>query len=82
MNDCTHTRWVDVSLGEEWDEELEEYYEKTEPEEEYTYEDIDTHRYKCTQCGEVFYYSGVAKSYFEDGVESQVRGLNSATKET
>ena len=24
-----------------------------------TFKDIDTHRYKCTQCGEIGYYSGV-----------------------
>lgn len=31
--------------------------------------DIDTHRYKCTHCGEVMYYSGAAKEYYETGVD-------------
>lgn len=29
--------------------------------------DIDLHRYKCTQCNEVMYYSGAAKEYYETG---------------
>lgn len=28
-------------------------------------EDIDTHRYRCTKCGQVFYYSGAARDYYE-----------------
>ena len=31
--------------------------------------DLDTHRYKCTQCGEVMYYSGAAREYYETGVD-------------
>lgn len=27
--------------------------------------DIDLHRYKCTQCGEIRYYSGRARDHFE-----------------
>ncbi len=37
--------------------------------------DIDTHRYKCTQCGKIMYYSGAARSYYEDGTKSGIRGL-------
>lgn len=29
--------------------------------------DIDLHRYKCTQCGLVMYYSGRAREYYEEG---------------
>jgi hypothetical protein len=29
--------------------------------------DIDLHRYKCTQCGEIMYYSGRAREYYEEG---------------
>jgi transposase len=29
--------------------------------------DLDTHRYKCTQCGKVMYYSGSAKAFYEKG---------------
>jgi len=31
--------------------------------------DIDLHRYKCTQCGEVMYYSGAAREYYETGID-------------
>ncbi len=34
---------------------------------EHTTVDIDVHRYKCTQCGAVMYYSGGAKQYYEQG---------------
>lgn len=33
----------------------------------YTTVDIDLHRYKCTMCGEVMYYSGRAREHFEEG---------------
>jgi hypothetical protein len=36
---------------------------------EYTTVDLDTHRYRCTQCGEVMYYSGAAREYYETGVD-------------
>ena len=29
--------------------------------------DIDLHRYKCTRCGEVMYYSSRAREYYEEG---------------
>lgn len=32
--------------------------------------DIDLHRYKCTQCNEVFYYSGRARDFYEQGIKS------------
>ena len=31
--------------------------------------DIDLHRYKCTQCNQVMYYSGAAREYYETGVD-------------
>ena len=31
--------------------------------------DIDLHRYKCTQCGQVMYYSAAAREYYETGVD-------------
>ena len=43
---------------------------------ESTTEDIDTHRYRCTQCNEVMYYSGRARDYFENGIKSNVPGLD------
>lgn len=29
------------------------------------YEDIDTHRFECTNCGQAGYYSGAAKRHYE-----------------
>ena len=41
-----------------------------------TYEDVDLHRTKCTQCGHLVYYSGAAKNYYENGVRTPgVKGL-------
>lgn len=31
-------------------------------------EDIDLHRMKCSRCGEVGYYSGAARDFYEKGV--------------
>ena len=48
---------------------------------EYTTEqatvDIDLHRYKCTMCGEVMYYSGRARQYHEEGTKFDwIKGLD------
>jgi hypothetical protein len=44
---------------------------------EYTTVDIDVHRYKCTQCNGVMYYSGRARDYYEKGINSEwITGLN------
>ena len=32
-----------------------------------TYEDIDLHRFRCTQCGLIRYYSERARAFYEDG---------------
>jgi hypothetical protein len=40
-----------------------------------TFEDIDLHIYKCTQCGEIGYYSGAARDYYEKGIKSEVLRL-------
>lgn len=37
--------------------------------------DIDLHRFRCTRCGEIGYYSGAARAYHEDGVKSDITGL-------
>lgn len=65
---CTHTR--DISR---W-VETEDWYHggstgEWEYTTEYTYADLDLHRYKCTQCNEIFYYSGAAREYYETGVD-------------
>lgn len=73
---CNHTtersHWVET---EDW------YHGGTTGEWVYTTErtvvDIDLHRYKCTQCGEIMYYSGRARDYYEKGIESPwVKGLH------
>jgi hypothetical protein len=33
-----------------------------------TYEDIDVGRFRCTQCGEVGYYTGQWRDFFEKGI--------------
>lgn len=43
---------------------------------EETFEDIDIHRYKCTQCGEIGYYSGAAYDYYTKGIENPMLGPN------
>ena len=59
---CNHTRetrhWVDDDwAGDGW----------WEYSTQYTTVDIDLHRFKCTQCGEIMYYSGRAREHFEEG---------------
>ncbi|BCG50153.1 hypothetical protein [Ralstonia phage RP13] len=43
---------------------------------EFTYEDISLHRFKCTQCNKVFYYSEAARKYYEEGIKSNILGLD------
>jgi hypothetical protein len=64
---CSHSRtkqtWVTTNcFGEETEG-------KWESETVSTTVDLDLHRYKCAQCGEVMYYSGAAKEYYETGVD-------------
>ena len=76
MNKCTHTkyeRWT--SSWENWmtgEDVVEEHYGEVD-----TFEDIDTHRYKCTQCGEIGYYSGAAKNWYQNKIPTPgIKGLN------
>lgn len=66
MKVCTHTEWVyPPPRHDEFSGELittmEQAYERN------TYEDIDIGRFKCTQCGEVGYYTGHWRDFFEKG---------------
>ena len=64
---CNHTRetsrWIEADT----------WYEDNSATGEWVYEtvnttvDIDLHRYKCTQCGEIMYYSSRAREYHEEG---------------
>lgn len=63
---CNHkkTEFVDRGYHDEegfWISDLRE-------EERWATEDLDTHRYFCTLCGLVMYYSERARAYYEDGV--------------
>ena len=70
-NDCDHQEhkeeWI-VDPDDERDGRWESYTVSTT-------EDIDLHRYRCTQCGLVMYYSGAARSYYEKGVACDIPGL-------
>ncbi|QIN95209.1 hypothetical protein DLP3_046 [Stenotrophomonas phage vB_SmaS_DLP_3] len=61
---CTHERrrWVEVAPFPEDPD-----YTTREEEVEYTVVDLDLHRYKCTQCGKVMYYSESARKMYEGG---------------
>jgi hypothetical protein len=66
---CDHQRTTKQWVGEDyWYDDGSSYHTG-----EWVYEtvsttvDIDLHRYKCTQCGEVMYYSGRARQYHEEG---------------
>jgi hypothetical protein len=72
---CSHERtterWVTVDyFGDEISGEWE--YNTVS-----TTVDIDLHRYKCTQCGEIMYYSGRAREYYEEGKKFEwIKGLD------
>ena len=64
---CNHTREQQVWVERE---DCDGYMEgEWEWQTEYTIEDIDLHRYRCTQCGETMYYSSAAREYYETGVD-------------
>ena len=62
---CTHTKPIEGHWVDRPNFDQEEYdcggfeYEKSEWVDGYddnTYEDVDVHHYKCTQCGKIFNY--------------------------
>jgi hypothetical protein len=74
---CTHTRRTpDVYV-----ESVDEFHGCDTSHWEYgvvesTTEDVDTHRYRCTQCGQIGYYSNAARKYYEAGVRAPgIKGL-------
>jgi hypothetical protein len=71
---CTHSRMVQ-RLIERFEEDGDETYPSIELVEETAFVDIDLHRYKCTLCGMIGYYSSAAKDYYEKGILSNVHGL-------
>lgn len=65
---CTHTKQVQIDDGyHDWDGEWQSSIKSIE---ESTTVDIDLHRYKCTQCGRVMYYSQSAHDHHEKGIPS------------
>jgi len=70
---CSHERVVERYV------QVEDWYGHVKMEREMstesTTEDIDLHRYRCTLCGLVMYYSGRAREYHENGVKCHIPGL-------
>lgn len=62
---CDHKRWVyPKPIFSDWTGE----YEPQEPYQVFTTEDIDVGRFHCTQCGEVGYYTGLWRDFWEQGI--------------
>ena len=74
VNMCEHVRYETIDNGyEDWDGDWHEDWRMVPVS---TTVDVDLHRYKCTQCGEMFYYSGRARDYYEKGKRSPgIEGL-------
>lgn len=68
---CSHTRsrYETTRVYNSWTGEDET---ETKFITEDTVRDIDTHRYECTQCKRVFYYSSAAKDFYEKGIKRGV----------
>lgn len=66
---CTHytTRQVWVERENDWTGET---YGEWEEQSTCHLEDIDLHRMKCTLCGEIKYYSGRARDFYEKGIRT------------
>lgn len=65
---CTHRTpehwvWQDVEVSPWGDTEQQLVPVGNES----TYEDLDVGRFRCTQCGEVGYYTGLWRAYHEQG---------------
>ena len=62
---CTHQKPVKIwhnGFENDWGYEEPGYWEYTT---EQTTEDIGIGRYRCTQCGEVMYYTGTWRKHWE-----------------
>lgn len=76
---CSHTKYVggywrdNPNFEEGWSHESDrrEYVEGFDKP---TLEDLDLHRYHCTQCGEIFYYSQRAREAYESGDLTKLPG--------
>ena len=67
MNNCTHkietSRYVEIE--DDWNGGT---YWEWQYDTKYTTEDIGVGAYRCTQCGEVMYYTGSWKKFYTEGV--------------
>ena len=73
MEKCSHKKltlckkiedeWND--FGECWEEGVVEQWVEVS-----AFEDIDTHRMKCSRCGEIHYYSQSARNHYENRIPS------------
>jgi hypothetical protein len=84
MSKCDHQVWVDGYWEDHpeldaMDEEEGVYSNHSEWIDGYhqsTFVDVDLHRMRCTQCGEISYYSSRAREHFEEGKSfPDIRGL-------
>lgn len=72
-NSCKHQTLVEIKTTTynnyvgEYETDYEWVWKSTE-------EDIDLHRYKCTICGEIGYYSGAAENYYTNGIKNPMLG--------
>ncbi len=65
MMQCDHLRWVyPPPVENDWTGEMEDQpaYQVS------TNEDLDTGRFRCTRCGEIGYYTGLWKAFYEKGI--------------
>lgn len=79
MKGCTHEQthqeWVEESEEDFWGNRYDSGRWQTISKS--FLEDLDLHRYQCTRCKEIFYYSGKAKDFFENGKKSEgIPGLD------
>jgi hypothetical protein len=74
-NGCDHyeTKGRYVNVQDDWTGEWEREWQT---EEVSFIVDVDLHRYQCTRCKQIGYYSGAAKAFYETGKRAPgVQGL-------
>lgn len=70
---CNHTTSKLITkIESQWDDIKEDHVEHEIQvwEEVSAFQDIDTHRMKCSQCGKIDYYSESARKHYEEGIIS------------
>lgn len=72
ISNCEHQEYRDVWVDDTCESDEGRWEKQTVS----TTEDLDLHRYHCTQCGDVMYYSNAARDYYENGIASDVPGLS------